>query len=248
MHTQVTRGPRKTWQHAPADSGDSGDDVWLHAPPRAWAFTPSRHLPASARNRASAGTSASFSASTSDTAKVPLFFSTAAAMAWWAQHRRPNPNPSPNPNPNPSPNPSPNPTVAPAGLPAHVARLPPVHRGVRPARRHAAARGASARRGVSLYQGGGGGLRCSGTRYTFRRWPACVAAGQAAPGVRTHALLHKYTQCWCPRDVGRRVRFQSGHLGVNFTTLLVSPLLSSSTVSRRVGTLPRGPASASGGG
>ena len=142
--------------------------------------------------------------------------------------KRSSPNFNSNPNLNPSPNPSPNPTVAPAGLPAHVARLPPVHRGVRPARRHAAARGASARRGVSLYQGGGGGLRCSGTRYTFRRWPACVAAGQAAPGVRTHALLHKYTQCWCPRDVGRRVRFQSGHLGVNFTTLLVSLLLSSS--------------------
>ena len=99
MCMQVTRGPRRTWQHTPADSGDSGDDVWLHAPPGAWAFTPSRHLPASARTRASAGTSASFSASTSDTAKVPLFFSTAAAMAWWAQPAARNRNRNRNRNP-----------------------------------------------------------------------------------------------------------------------------------------------------
>ena len=107
MCMQVTRGPRRTWQHTPADSADSGDDVWLHAPPGAWAFTPSRHLPASARTRASAGTSASFSASTSDTAKVPLFFSTAAAMAWWAQHRRPKPKPKPKPKPETEPEPAP---------------------------------------------------------------------------------------------------------------------------------------------
>ena len=52
----MTRGPRRSWKHTPAnsgdngdsgdrgdsgDSGDSGDDVWLHASPSACAFTPS---------------------------------------------------------------------------------------------------------------------------------------------------------------------------------------------------------------